>query len=167
MTAGLTPTTIREYEYEYDRAAPDPGETETETATFGLGCFWGPDARFGATAGIVRTRVGYADGTEPDPTYRSLGDHTEVVQVDVDLSVPSYRDVVETVFGSHDPTREVPGRRYRSAVFADGDASDRRSNASSRTADRRTGWPRERRPSTGSPSPTTTTRSTACGPLPT
>ena len=40
---------------EHDRAAPDP--SETETATFGLGCFWGPDARFGALEGVVRTRV--------------------------------------------------------------------------------------------------------------
>src|SRR6056297_2299392 len=56
--------------------------TATETATFGMGCFWGPDARFGAMPGVVRTRVGYAGGTTPDPTYHDLGDHTEVVQIE-------------------------------------------------------------------------------------
>jgi len=49
----------------YDRSAPD--SDDTETATFGLGCFWGPDAQFGALAGVVRTRVGYAAGHDiPD-----------------------------------------------------------------------------------------------------
>ena len=57
---------------------------ETEAATFGMGCFWGRDARFGAIPGVVRTRVGYAGGTEPEPSYYSLGDHTEVVQVEYD-----------------------------------------------------------------------------------
>jgi peptide-methionine (S)-S-oxide reductase len=116
MTAGLTPTTIREY----DRTAPGP--EATETVTFGLGCFWGPDARFGAMSGVVRTRAGYAGGTKPDPTYHSLGDHTEVLQVDVDPSVLTYRDVIETVFRSHDHTRRVRKPQYQNVVFADGDA---------------------------------------------
>ena len=33
-----------------------------ETATFGMGCFWGPEARFGSLPGVLRTRVGYAGG---------------------------------------------------------------------------------------------------------
>jgi peptide-methionine (S)-S-oxide reductase len=115
MTGGFTPTMLREY----DRNAPSPAETET--VTFGLGCFWGPDARFGAMEGVVRTRVGYAGGTKPDPTYHSLGDHTEVVQVDIDPSVRSYRDVLETVFRSHDHTRQVPKTQYQNVVFAAGD----------------------------------------------
>jgi len=53
----------------YDDAAPD--SDATETATVALGYFWGPDARFGAMDGVVRTRVGYAGGTTPDPTYGS------------------------------------------------------------------------------------------------
>jgi peptide-methionine (S)-S-oxide reductase len=116
MTAGLTPTTIREY----DRAAPAPGETET--VTFGLGCFWGPDARFGAADGVVRTRVGYAGGTTPEPTYHALGDHTEVLQVDVDPAVRSPRDVFADVFRRHDPTSQAPKTQYHTVVFADGDA---------------------------------------------
>ena len=70
--------------------APDdaaPPSSATDTATFGLGCFWGPDARFGAMEGVVRTRVGYAGGTTPEPTYHDLGDHTEAVQVEYDPTV--------------------------------------------------------------------------------
>ena len=48
---------------------------EVERATFALGCFWGPEARFGAIPGVLRTRVGYAGGTTSAPTYEQLGDH--------------------------------------------------------------------------------------------
>lgn len=115
MTAGLTPTMVEEY----DRAAPGP--EGTETVTFGLGCFWGPDGRFGAMEGVVRTRVGYAGGRKPDPTYHALGDHTEVLQIDIDPSVLTYRDVLDLVFRSHDPNTRVPKTQYRNVVFADGD----------------------------------------------
>jgi len=114
----LTPTLVREY----DRAAPDPGETET--ATFGLGCFWGPDARFGAMAGVVRTRVGYAGGTKRDPTYHALGDHTEVFQVEFDPAVLSYADLLDQVFRNHDPARGTSKPQYRNVVLA-GDADQR------------------------------------------
>jgi len=31
---------------------------------------------------VVRTSVGYAGGTTPEPKYHRLGDHVEVVQID-------------------------------------------------------------------------------------
>lgn len=43
--------------------------SKTDTATFALGCFWGPEAQFGITPGVIRTRVGYAGGQQQDPTY--------------------------------------------------------------------------------------------------
>lgn len=43
-----------------------------ETATFGMGCFWGADALFGATKGVIRTKVGYAGGTTTSPTYKTM-----------------------------------------------------------------------------------------------
>ena len=106
-----TPRTIAEY----DRAAPT--RETTETATFGLGCFWGPDARFGAIDGVVRTRVGYAGGTDPDPTYHALGDHTEVVQLDYDPSRIGYRALLEAAFAAHDPHRQPAKRQYHHIVF--------------------------------------------------
>lgn len=41
-------------------------------ATFGMGCFWASDALFGATPGVLRTKVGYSGGTTLDPKYRKL-----------------------------------------------------------------------------------------------
>jgi len=107
----LTPSAIRQY----DRAAPN--REETETATFGLGCFWGPDARFGAMDGVVRTRVGYAGGDSPDPTYRDLGDHTEVVQVDYRPDERPYAELLDLVFRSHDPFSQTAKRQYQYIVF--------------------------------------------------
>jgi peptide-methionine (S)-S-oxide reductase len=111
----LTPAVVEAY----DAAAPDAATTET--ATVGLGCFWGPEARFGATEGVVRTRVGYAGGTEPAPTYHALGDHTEVVQVDYDPRVVTYRDLLGVAFRAHDPRHQPPKRQYHSVVLTTGD----------------------------------------------
>lgn len=44
----------------------------TKSATFGMGCFWAPDSLYGATQGVIRTKVGYAGGTFDSPTYRNL-----------------------------------------------------------------------------------------------
>ena len=48
-------------------------------------------AQFGCAPGIYRTRVGFAGGTKEAPTYRSLGDHTETVELEFDPEVTSYR----------------------------------------------------------------------------
>lgn len=46
--------------------------TPYQTATFGMGCFWGADCLFGATTGVLRTKVGYSGGTKVNPQYRDL-----------------------------------------------------------------------------------------------
>ena len=107
----LTATQIRAYDR---RAAPSD---ETETATFGLGCFWGPDARFGAVDGVVRTRVGYAGGTARDPTYHSLGDHTEVFQVEFDPDAVTYRELLDLAFESHTPRHQTRKTQYQNVVL--------------------------------------------------
>jgi Peptide methionine sulfoxide reductase len=111
----LTPAVVAAY----DREAPAPAETES--ATFGLGCFWGPDAEFGALPGVVRTRVGYAGGTDPSPTYRAIGDHTEVLQVEYDPSETTYRDLLGVAFSGHDHTSQPRKRQYHSLVLTAGD----------------------------------------------
>jgi len=100
-------------------AAPSP--TETRTATFGMGCFWGPDARFGATEGVVRTRVGYAGGTTPKPSYHSLGDHTEVVQVEYDPETLTYDDLLDAFWSNHAWHSSARKRQYRGVVLAHDD----------------------------------------------
>lgn len=116
-----------------DQEAP----RDVRTATFGLGCFWGPDARFGVVPGVVRTRVGYTGGRKADPTYHSLGDHTESVQIDYDPSRCAYADLLRIFWENHDPTRETRKRQYMPAVFVHGDEQREAAEASRLEAGRR------------------------------
>ena len=62
--------------------ALDPGDQHRlHVAVFALGSFWRSEAVFGCLPGVVRTTVGYAGGSKPNPEYRSLGDHAESVKV--------------------------------------------------------------------------------------
>ncbi|WP_324663757.1 peptide-methionine (S)-S-oxide reductase MsrA [Haloarcula sediminis] len=112
---------------------------ETDTATFGMGCFWGPDARFGAMEGVVRTRAGYAGGTEPDPSYYSLGDHTEVVQVEYDPDAVGYEELLDVFWANHDPFSAPHKRQYRGVVLVHDDAQRAAAEASAAALSERTG----------------------------
>lgn len=96
--------------------------SELETATFGMGCFWSPDARFGSLPGVIRTRVGYSGGTTPSPTYRQMGDHTETVEIDFDPAILRYEDVLRHFWRNHYPNRDqYKGRQYLSLLRCHGD----------------------------------------------
>jgi peptide-methionine (S)-S-oxide reductase len=104
----------------YDESALSPDETET--ATFALGCFWGPDAEFGALDGVIRTCVGYAGGTKADPTYHALGDHSEAVQVGYDPAELSFSDLLAVAFRNHAPRTQPKKRQYQNVVFYESEA---------------------------------------------
>jgi methionine-S-sulfoxide reductase len=74
---------------------------------------------------VVRTRVGYAGGTKKDPTYNSLGDHSEAIQIDFDPSQISYEELLEIFWAAHDPTALSYSRQYKGAVFFHNDAQQR------------------------------------------
>ena len=67
--------------------------------------------------GVIRTRVGYAGGAKADPTYRSLGDHMETIQLDYDPNKVTYSQLLEVFWSSHDPFARPFSRQYASAVF--------------------------------------------------
>ena len=105
----LTPALIKEY----DRKVP----ADLDTATFGLGCFWGPDAAFGSLNGVVRTRVGYAGGTKDNPSYQLIGNHTEVVQIEYDHSRISFTELLDYAFDQHNPSYQPSKRQYQNIIF--------------------------------------------------
>jgi peptide-methionine (S)-S-oxide reductase len=94
-----------------------------EKATFAAGCFWGVEAAFRRTDGVVSTAVGYMGGSVEDPTYEQVCSgttgHSEVVQVEFDPTRVSYEELLAVFWASHDPTRGTK-TQYRSAIFFHG-----------------------------------------------
>jgi len=65
---------------------------------------------------VIRTRVGYAGGTSPSPTYRSIGDHAETIQIDYDPTVISYAELLALFWNNHTPTYRSASRQYASII---------------------------------------------------
>lgn len=65
---------------------------------------------------MVRTRVGYAGGTRANPSYHSLGDHTETVDIEYDPQQTNYERLLQLFWRNHDPTSNC-SRQYMSAIF--------------------------------------------------
>jgi len=104
--------------------------SKTETATFSMGCFWGPDALFGSTPGVVRTRVGYAGGQTANPTYYNIGDHIETIQIDYDPGVINYEKLLNVFLENHNPHKPGWLRQYMSAIFHHNDHQEKFVNGS-------------------------------------
>ena len=97
-----------------------------EIAILGLGCFWGPESKFGEIKGVTKTEVGYCGGKNKETTYQEVctgtTGHAEVVKIDFDESIISYEEIINLFFDFHDPTtlnRQGPdiGNQYRSEIF--------------------------------------------------
>jgi peptide-methionine (S)-S-oxide reductase len=104
-------------------ADPRPGH---EFATLGGGCFWCLEAVYEDLEGVVDVESGYAGGQVPRPTYEHVcggtTGHAEVVRIEFDPAVISYREILEVFFVIHDPTQmnrqgNDVGTQYRSVIF--------------------------------------------------
>jgi len=88
-----------------------------QIAAFGMGCFWTPDALFGAEEGILRTRVGYAGGIKENPTYGNIGDHTETILLEFNPEKISYSKLLEIFWDNHHYSTENKKNQYASRIF--------------------------------------------------
>ena len=97
-----------------------------EIAVLALGCFWGPEKKYGQLDGIYRTEVGYCGGNSPNTNYREVctgtTNHAEAVKLEFDPKVITYEQIIKKFFEFHDPTTlnsQGPdfGTQYRSEIF--------------------------------------------------
>jgi len=97
-----------------------------EIAVFGGGCFWCTEAVFKMLKGIQTVEPGYSGGEISNPTYEQVsnGDtgHAEVIHLEYNPDVITYRDLLTVFFGSHEPTTKNRqgndvGTQYRSVIF--------------------------------------------------
>ena len=103
------------------------------------GCFWGVEETFRNVKGVLSTSVGYAGGTQQNPTYQDVctdkTGHAEVVEVEFYLSQVSYDELLNLFWSSHNPTtlnRQGPdvGMQYRSVIFYHSPEQQASANAS-------------------------------------
>uniref|UniRef100_A0A7E4VBG6 peptide-methionine (S)-S-oxide reductase n=1 Tax=Panagrellus redivivus TaxID=6233 RepID=A0A7E4VBG6_PANRE len=97
------------------RTATSPAMS-LKSAVFGVQCFWGSESAFAKLNGVVKTRVGYAGGTTPNPTYRAISDYTEVVEAQFDDSVVSYQALLDYFWKIHNPSIHRK-KQYQSAIL--------------------------------------------------
>ncbi len=101
-----------------------------DSTTLGGGCFWCLEAVFEMVSGVSRVKSGYTGGHVADPSYRQVcggsTGHAEVVQIDFNADIITFRELLEIFFVVHDPTTlnrqgNDVGTQYRSAIFHDTD----------------------------------------------
>ena len=52
-----------------------------------------------------------------NPTYRSLGDHTETIEIDYDPVRITYEELLDVFWDSHDATVRPYSQQYKSIIF--------------------------------------------------
>jgi peptide-methionine (S)-S-oxide reductase len=101
-------------------------EQTSEVAILGGGCFWCTEAVYLEVRGVTKVESGYMGGHVVNPSYEQVctatTGHAEVVRLEFDPSVISYRDILEIFFTIHDPTTldrqgNDVGPQYRSVIF--------------------------------------------------
>jgi peptide-methionine (S)-S-oxide reductase len=120
-----------------DASVDDPlaAKSGRETIVVAGGCFWGVQAVFQHTKGVLSATSGYAGGSVKNPSYEHVSSgttgHAEAVQIVYDPSQVSLGRLLKVFFSvAHDPTelnRQGPdtGTQYRSMILVGGEGQGR------------------------------------------
>jgi peptide-methionine (S)-S-oxide reductase len=107
-------------------SAQDASAASVDKAVFAGGCFWCMQPPFDRAPGVISTLVGYAGGSEPNPTYKqvSAGEtgHRESIEVTYDPTKISYAKLLEIFWHNINPIQTDGqfhdiGHQYTSAIF--------------------------------------------------
>ena len=67
--------------------------------------------------GVISTRVGYAGGTEPNPTYHNIGSHSETIQIEYNPDIVSYEELLNVFWAANAAHVSPYSRQYNSIIF--------------------------------------------------
>ena len=107
-------------------SAGEPQAAATKTAVLAGGCFWCIQPAFDKAPGVLKTVVGYAGGTEPNPTYQLVGtektQYRESIEITYDPSKTSFDQLLDVYWRQINPTQSDGqftdiGPSYRAAIF--------------------------------------------------
>ena len=97
---------------------------EIKTIWLAGGCFWGVEAFFKRTPGVIETNVGYANGKTERPGYYDIArtGHAETVQVTYDPAEVALKELLSYFFLIIDPTSlnkqgNDAGTQYRTGIY--------------------------------------------------
>ncbi len=100
---------------------------QRETAVLSGGCFWGVQAVYQHTRGVISATSGYAGGSAQNAHYELVGNgntgHAESVKIVYDPAQITYGQILMIFFSvAHNPTelnKQGPdwGTQYRSSIF--------------------------------------------------
>jgi peptide methionine sulfoxide reductase msrA/msrB len=99
-------------------------QSNLEKATFAGGCFWCMQPPFEHLNGVKSIAVGYANGQQPNPTYKDYAQkgYVEALQITFDPTLTNFSALLDIFWRQFDPTDATGqfndrGPQYRSGVF--------------------------------------------------
>lgn len=117
---------------------------KSEFAVLGGGCFWCTEAIYKRVKGVKTVVSGYAGGHTKNPSYQSVCNgntgHAEVIQIEYDPGIISYKEIIDIFWHAHDPTTlnrqgNDRGPQYRSIILFSGDEQKNIAEKSMQDAD--------------------------------
>ncbi len=95
-------------------------------ASLAGGCFWCIEAAFQSLDGVSKVTSGYMGGSQDTASYKQISEgttlHKEVIQLDFDENLISYKDLLDFFWLQIDPTDSEgqmhdKGPQYKTAIF--------------------------------------------------
>lgn len=98
----------------------------TSSLILGGGCFWCVEHDLREADGVVTVTSGYSGGESTNPTYENHSGHKEVVLVEYDTEMTTYKKVLQFFIDHIDPTDDGGqfgdrGSSYATAIFYEND----------------------------------------------
>ena len=103
---------------------------ESQEAIFAGGCFWCLEHDLEKIDGVISVESGYSGGDIINPTYESHNGHKEVVKVNFNSDIISYKDLLKNYWINIDPFDDKGqfcdrGDSYKPVIFTSNEEQER------------------------------------------